>query len=457
MICTRSARQRSIALSSSPLSSATRASSAAAKSSSPRIAASVTAAICGLDPGIIGEFVDAFDRDHRRIHVGDEQLLARGPRRAGRRRRSPANAPSSARARRRRDRAPNAMSAASPSSIQPRRARRAAGRGQPVARRGNIASRQACRLLSSVADEHGSPPPEGRAHRRADRERQVRARARAGRAARRRRSSTPTRARSIADLRILTARPSPEEEARAPHRLFGHVDGADAGYSAARWAAEARAAIAEAHRGGQLADPGRRHRPVSAHAARRHRAGARDRPGDPRRGARDAGRRRARRARRSRSRTPPRGSAPPTPPASPARSKWSARPAGRSPTGRRERVGGIGERIDLVALILLPPRDWLRARCDRAVRRDVRRRRDRRSRRAARARATCPLDAPVRRAIGVPEIAALACGHDHARRRDRPRAALATRQYAKRQYTWFRNQPPADWTAHRRDRNDHQT
>src|SRR5882757_1234131 len=42
-----------------------------------------------------------------------------------------------------------------------------------------------------------------------------------------------------ADLRILSARPTPGDEARVPHRLFGHVDGADI-YSAARWAAEAR-------------------------------------------------------------------------------------------------------------------------------------------------------------------------------------------------------------------------
>src|SRR3954454_19390278 len=28
------------------------------------------------------------------------------------------------------------------------------------------------------------------------------------------------------DLRILTARPTPQEEAQAPHRLYGHVDGA---------------------------------------------------------------------------------------------------------------------------------------------------------------------------------------------------------------------------------------
>ncbi|HEX8555005.1 MAG TPA: isopentenyl transferase family protein, partial [Sphingomonas sp.] len=54
------------------------------------------------------------------------------------------------------------------------------------------------------------------------------------------------------DLRILTARPSPEDEARAPHRLFGHVDAADTGYSAARWAAEARAAVADTHAQGRL-------------------------------------------------------------------------------------------------------------------------------------------------------------------------------------------------------------
>jgi tRNA dimethylallyltransferase len=37
-----------------------------------------------------------------------------------------------------------------------------------------------------------------------------------------------------ADLRILSARPSPEEEARAPHHLFGVADAAD-GWSTGRW------------------------------------------------------------------------------------------------------------------------------------------------------------------------------------------------------------------------------
>ncbi len=54
------------------------------------------------------------------------------------------------------------------------------------------------------------------------------------------------------DLRVLSARPSPDDEARVPHRLFGHLDGADADYSAARWAAEARATIAAIHAEGRL-------------------------------------------------------------------------------------------------------------------------------------------------------------------------------------------------------------
>lgn len=37
-----------------------------------------------------------------------------------------------------------------------------------------------------------------------------------------------------ADLRVLTARPTPEEEALAPHHLFGTVDAAD-GWSVGRW------------------------------------------------------------------------------------------------------------------------------------------------------------------------------------------------------------------------------
>jgi tRNA dimethylallyltransferase len=47
-----------------------------------------------------------------------------------------------------------------------------------------------------------------------------------------------------ADLRLITARPSPREEARAPHHLFWTVDGAD-GWSVGRWLRAAGAVLDE--------------------------------------------------------------------------------------------------------------------------------------------------------------------------------------------------------------------
>jgi tRNA dimethylallyltransferase len=47
------------------------------------------------------------------------------------------------------------------------------------------------------------------------------------------------------DLRIITARPTPEEEARAPHRLYGHVDAA-VNFSAGSWVTDAAKVLAEA-------------------------------------------------------------------------------------------------------------------------------------------------------------------------------------------------------------------
>jgi tRNA dimethylallyltransferase len=46
------------------------------------------------------------------------------------------------------------------------------------------------------------------------------------------------------DLRILTARPTPDQERIAPHRLFGSIDGA-INYSVGRWARAAREVLAE--------------------------------------------------------------------------------------------------------------------------------------------------------------------------------------------------------------------
>jgi tRNA dimethylallyltransferase len=44
------------------------------------------------------------------------------------------------------------------------------------------------------------------------------------------------------DLRIITARPAPAEEERAPHRLYGHVDAGE-NYSVGAWCADATAAL----------------------------------------------------------------------------------------------------------------------------------------------------------------------------------------------------------------------
>jgi tRNA dimethylallyltransferase len=47
------------------------------------------------------------------------------------------------------------------------------------------------------------------------------------------------------DLRIITARPTTDEEARVPHRLYGHVDAA-INFSAGSWVTDAATALAEA-------------------------------------------------------------------------------------------------------------------------------------------------------------------------------------------------------------------
>jgi tRNA dimethylallyltransferase len=47
------------------------------------------------------------------------------------------------------------------------------------------------------------------------------------------------------DLRVITARPTPEEEARVPHRLYGHVDAA-VNFSAGSWVTGAASVLAEA-------------------------------------------------------------------------------------------------------------------------------------------------------------------------------------------------------------------
>jgi len=245
------------------------------------------------------------------------------------------------------------------------------------------------------------------------------------------------------DLLILTARPSPEEESRAPHRLFGHVDAADIGYSAARWAAEARTEIDRAVAMGSLpilvGGTGLYLRtlidgiaPVpEIDSAIRAEVRAMN-LGDAYAALTQVDRAEAARLN-------------PADTTRICRALEVVRSTGRPiAEWRRERVGGIGERIDLIATILLPPREWLNERIDRRFTAMVE---DGALDEVAMLinREDVPLDAPIRRAIGMPELAAAALGEidlDDAI----ARASLATRQYAKRQYTWFRNQPPEGWT-----------
>jgi tRNA dimethylallyltransferase len=54
------------------------------------------------------------------------------------------------------------------------------------------------------------------------------------------------------DLRVLTARPSPEEERAAPHQLYGFVDAAEA-WSVGRWLAAATTVLDEVRTSGRTA------------------------------------------------------------------------------------------------------------------------------------------------------------------------------------------------------------
>lgn len=243
------------------------------------------------------------------------------------------------------------------------------------------------------------------------------------------------------DLRILSARPSPEDEARVPHRLFGHVDAAEA-CSAARWAAEASAAIAETHAAGKLPvlvggtglyirtlldgiapvpaiDPTIRDQVRALPVAEAHAALVRE---DAAAAARLA----------------------PADTARVARALEVIRSTGRPlAEWQRARSGGIADRVALAPAILLPDRDELARRCDaRLAAMFAEGAIDEAA--ALLARDDVPADAPARRAIGVPEIAALLAG-EITRDEALARAQQATHRYAKRQFTWFRHQPPADW------------
>jgi tRNA dimethylallyltransferase len=242
------------------------------------------------------------------------------------------------------------------------------------------------------------------------------------------------------DLRVLSAAPPPEDEVRAEHRLFGVVDPASA-WSAADWAAAAREEIVKAYADGHLPilvggtglylttlidgiapvpaiDPEVRRIVRAGTAAENHAllvdedptAAAVLAPGDS---------------------------------ARIARALEVVRSTGRSiASWRAERRGGIGAAVRLAATVLLPPRPALYQRCairfaamldDGAVDEVD----------ALIARRLDP-GLPAMRMIGVREIAAWRDGRTSLEEA-KTAAVTATRRYAKRQYTWFNNQPPENW------------
>ncbi len=243
-----------------------------------------------------------------------------------------------------------------------------------------------------------------------------------------------------ADLAVLSARPSPGEMQGIEHRLFGEWDGADS-CSAADWAVRARKVISEVHvRGGVPVlvggtglylrtlldgiapvppiDPAVREAvramPVAEAYAALHAE-------DPARASRLS----------------------PADTTRVARALEVVRSTGK-PLGdwQADRVGGIGDAVTLHARVLLPPRGWLYERCDRRFALMLENGAIAEVERLL-ARGLDPA-LPVMRAIGVPELAALLEGEITATEAE-TRGAQATRNYAKRQYTWFRNQPPPEW------------
>lgn len=243
-----------------------------------------------------------------------------------------------------------------------------------------------------------------------------------------------------ADLPILSAQPTAAEMDSAPHRLFGYIDGEDP-CSAVRWAQDARAAIADAHAAARLpvlvGGTGLYIRTLIEGIAPMPPIG-------------DAVRARVRALSTAQaweallSEDPDFASTLyPNDDSRIKRALEVIRSTGRSIADwRRHKTGGIGSEIDLRPLILLPPREWLYDRCDRrfvemiaggAV--------DEVKTVMARG---LPNDSPVMRAIGVPQISAMLRG-DITRNEAVTLGQIATRQYAKRQFTWFRNQTPSHW------------
>ena len=242
------------------------------------------------------------------------------------------------------------------------------------------------------------------------------------------------------DLKILSDAPTDEERRKVEHRIYGVRDGA-LPCSAADWAGMARKEISSIHAGGGT--------PILVGGTglylRTLLEGIAPVPAidpDVRARVRDA----SREDNRLKLRTLDPEAAARLNPADTTRINRALEVI--LSTGRtlaewhKQREGGIGGEVALTPLILLPPRKWLYARCDERFARmigegavaEVE---------ALLARKLNP-NLPVMRAIGVRELSGYLLGDA---KLDEAVAAgqQATRRYAKRQYTWFAHQPPAEW------------
>jgi tRNA dimethylallyltransferase len=242
------------------------------------------------------------------------------------------------------------------------------------------------------------------------------------------------------DLRVLSAAPTDDELSRAEHRLYGVQDGA-LPCSAAEWAAMARTEIADIYARGRV--------PILVGGTglylRTLLDGIAPVPAiDPE--VRERVRTAPIEENRAKLASLDAESAARLKPADTARINRALEVI--LSTGRtlvewqKQREGGIVEQVELRPIILLPPRKWLYARCDERFSHMI----DQGAVAEVEALLARKLNPnlPVMRAIGVPELSAYLLGKTSL---DEAIAAgqQATRRYAKRQYTWFAHQPPADW------------
>jgi len=246
------------------------------------------------------------------------------------------------------------------------------------------------------------------------------------------------------DLPVLSAMPTGEERAAAEHRLYGVRDGA-LPCSAAEWAELARREIADLHSSGKV--------PILVGGTglylRTLLDGIAPVPAiDP------EVRQRVREAAVEENRLKLRTLDPhaaerlkPTDTTRIARALEVILSTGRTlGEWHKQREGGIAQQVELRTIVLLPPRKWLYARCDDRFAQMV----DKGAVSEVEALLARKLNPnlPVMRAIGVRELSAYLqgqCTLDEATAAGRQ----ATRRYAKRQYTWFAHQPPAEWPRFR--------